>query len=188
MTEIYLITPPVHRAADIFKPLDQLIQKLPVAAVRLRLAAGFDGPSVVTGLKEITQNRDVALLIEDDIDFALRTGADGVHLTTFLRVKEARRAMGEEANIGAECFASRHAAMEAGEAGADYVSFSPANAPEVVECIKWWTEMSAMPCVAEGAADELAARRAIEAGADFLALPMDGLDPETLGWLVNLKR
>jgi len=185
MAGIYLITPPIHRAADIFKPLDLLTLNLPVMAVRLRLAAGFDGPSVVDGLREITQNRNVALLIEDDIDFALKTKADGVHLSSFLRIKEARRVLGEEANIGAECYASRHAAMEAGEAGADYVSFSPASAPEALECITFWTEMAAMPCVAEGATDELSVRRAVEAGADFIAFPLENATPEALEWLVN---
>jgi len=187
MAELYLITPPVHKAEDILKTLDLLTQQLPVAAVRLRLAAGFDGPSVVSGLREITQHRNVALLIEDDIDFALKTKADGVHLASFLRVREARRVLGEEASIGADCYASTHAAMEAGEAGADYVTFSPATAPEAIQCIEWWSEMSAMPSVAEGTTDEVTARRAIEAGADFLALPMDGLDINALSWLVNKK-
>lgn len=187
MSELYIITPPVLKVADIHKELDLLTRTLPVAVVRLRLAKGFDGPSLVSGLQEIVQNRDIALLVEDDLEFAARAGADGVHLTNPVRVAEARRLLGDDANIGAHCFASRHMAMEAGEAGADYVAFSPANAPEVIELIGWWTDMTNLPCVAEGVADELTARRVMEAGADFIAFTLGEADPAALGVVANHK-
>lgn len=185
MSELYIITPPVLTLADIKTELDLLTRTLPVGAVRLRLAPGFDGPSIVKGLEEVVQNREVALLVEDDLDFALRSGADGVHLTNPVRVSEARQRLGGDANIGAHCFASRHMAMEAGEAGADYVSFSPSDAPEVIELIDWWSEMTNLPCVAEGVRDELTARRVVEAGADFIAFTMNETDPAAFGWLAN---
>lgn len=185
MPQLYLITPPIHTAREIFDKLEPLTRELPVAAVRLVLAPGFDGPSVVKELKEITQNRDVALLVEDNIDLAIAAKADGVHLTTFFSVAEARRRLGDEANIGVNCMASRHMAMEAGHNGADYVAFGPAEAPEVIEIIQWWSETAALPCLAEGAHTELAARRAAEAGAGFISFTLDEADPATLGWLAN---
>jgi len=185
VSELYIITPPTLKVADIFKELDLLTRTLPVGAVRLRLAPGFEGPSLVNGLQEVVQNRDVALLVEDDLDFALKSGADGIHLTNPVRVGEARRKLGGDANIGAHCFASRHMAMEAGEAGADYVSFSPADAPEVIELIGWWSEMTNVACVAEGVQDELTARRVVEAGADFVAFILGESDPAAFGWLAN---
>lgn len=185
MTALYIITPPVLKVSDIKTELDLLTRTLPVGAVRLRLAPGFDGPSLVSGLTEVVQNRDVALLVEDDLDFAARSGADGIHLTNPVRVGEARQRLGGDANIGAHCFASRHMALEAGEAGADYVSFSPSGAPEVIELIGWWSEMTNMACVAEGAADELTVRRVVEAGADFIALTLGETDPAAFSWLAN---
>ncbi len=185
MSQLYIITPPVLKLSDIRDELDLLTRTLPVGAVRLRLAPGFDGPSLVGGLQEVVQNREVALLVEDDIDFAIKSGADGVHLFNYVRVHEARARLGDEANVGANCMASRHAAMEAGEAGADYVAFSPADAPEVIELIGWWSEMTNLPCVAEGIKDELTARRVVEAGADFVAFTMGGTDPAAFGWLAN---
>lgn len=185
MSHLYIITPPVQKLADIMTELDLLTRTLPVAAVRLRLAPGFEGPSLVKGLVEVVQNREVALLVEDDLDFAVASGADGIHLSNYIRVGEARRRMGEDYNIGANCMASRHAAMEAGEAGADYVSFSPASAPEVIELIGWWSEMTNLPCLAEGVQDELTARRVAEAGADFVAFTMGEADPAAFAWLAN---
>lgn len=185
-TPLYIITPPVKSADEIFTPLDLLTRNMTVGAVRLVLAPDFS-PSIVSDLQEIVQNRNVALLIEDNIDFAARAGADGVHLTNPLQVREARTRLGEQANIGAYCYASRHSAMEAGEQGADYVAFGPGHAPEVAELVEWWSEMFTLPCVVEGANDEVSARRVMEAGADFLALPLIGADPASFAWLVNRK-
>ena len=185
---LYLITPPVQRLEEILSPLEVMTRTVAVAAVRLRLAPGYEGPSLVRGLREVVQNRDVALLVEDDIAFAQKAEADGVHLTNYLMVAQARQMLGEEANIGANCFASRHAAMEAGEAGADYVSFFPSSAPEVVELIEWWSEMTTLACIAEEVNDALVARRVIEAGADFVSLPLVGADPDALSWVAGQVR
>jgi len=111
-----------------------------------------------------------------------------VHLNNYVKVAEARAKLGDEASIGAHCYASRHAAMEAGEMGADYVAFSPASAPEVVELIGWWTEATVLPSIAEGVTDELTARRIAEAGADFISFETDKADAEALVWLANQAR
>lgn len=181
---LYIITPPVAEAKEIFTALDLLTRTVPVSVVRLCLAPGF-GPHLVSDLRGIVQNRDVALLIEDDIEYAARSGADGVHLTNHLNVRYARERLGKDASIGAYCYASRHAAMEAGEQGADYVAFGPGRAPEVAELTAWWSELSTLPVVIEGATDEVSARRVMEAGADFLAFPLEGADPASFAWLVN---
>ena len=185
MSELYIITPPVQKLMDIRKELDLLTATLPVAAVRLTLAAGCDGPSLVRGLEEIVQNREVALLLEDDVALALSAGADGVHLSNFLRVGDIAPHVADDFSIGVNCMASRHAALESGEAGANYVSFAPAHAPEVIELIRWWSEMTTLPCVAEGVTDELTARRVVEAGADFVAFTLGQADPAAFSWLAN---
>jgi thiamine-phosphate pyrophosphorylase len=185
MAQIYLVTPPFHRAEEVSARLDFLTGKLPIAAVRLRLAPGYEGPSIISVLKPIIQNRDIALLVEDEIEFAAKAKADGVHLTNYLGVRAARQRLGDEASIGAYCYASRHVAMEAGEAGADYVAFGPAAAPEVIETLKLWADMATLPAIAEAVHDDLAARRVVEAGAEFVCLTLDEADPDALGWLVN---
>ncbi len=116
----------------------------------------------------------VPLVLEERADLVQSEGCDGVHVQADkARVAAVRRALGEDAIVGAGCAASRHAAMEAGEAGADYVSFGAFDpepqAPDP-ELLSWWQEMMEPPCVAMGGITlENAADYAL-AGADFLAL------------------
>ncbi|MFQ3596383.1 MAG: thiamine phosphate synthase, partial [Sphingomonadaceae bacterium] len=106
-------------------------------------------------------------------------GADGVHLgQTDGSVAEARRLLGRQAQIGVTCHGSRHLAMEAGEAGANYVAFGAffetgTKAVEhraTPEILSWWTALSPIPCVAIGGITPENCRPLVEAGADFLAV------------------
>ncbi|RZM20113.1 MAG: thiamine phosphate synthase, partial [Sphingomonas sp.] len=75
-------------------------------------------------LRAICAERDVAFIVNDDIGLAKRLDADGVHLgQDDGDPREARAQLGPNAQIGVSCHGSRHLAMEAGEAGADYVAF-----------------------------------------------------------------
>ena len=92
--------------------------------------------------------------------------------------REARSILGPSVQIGVTCHDSRHLAMEAGEAGADYVafgSFYPTTTKEVRHhpdpaILSWWSTMFELPCVAIGGITPDNARPLIEAGADFLAV------------------
>ena len=93
---------------------------------------------------------------------AERLGLDGVHLTDGQRsVRETRKTLGADAIVGAFCGTSRHNGMEAGEAGADYVTFGPVGASSLgtgdqaeTDLFSWWSDMIELPIVAEGALDE----------------------------------
>jgi thiamine-phosphate pyrophosphorylase len=125
--------------------------------------------------------RGVATIVNDRLDIALAAGADGVHLgQDDGSPREARKELGREAQIGVTCHASRHMAMEAGEAGADYVAFGAfypsttkdkgdAERPDL-ELLQWWTTVFEIPCVAIGGITPENCTPLIEAGADFLAV------------------
>lgn len=130
-------------------------------------------------LQEMCAARDVAFIVNDSIALAKRLGADGVHLgQSDGTVAEARDALGREAQIGVTCHASRHLALEAGEAGADYVAFGaffPSTTKDSehraeLELLEWWHEMVEIPSVAIGGITPANCRPLIEAGADFLAV------------------
>ena len=75
-------------------------------------------------LQRICADADVAFIVNDSMALAKRLGADGVHLgQSDGDIREARALLGPAAQIGKTCHDSRHLAMEAGEAGADYVAF-----------------------------------------------------------------
>ena len=130
-------------------------------------------------LQRICDEREVAFIVNDSISLAKRLGADGVHLGQGDgELKEARDELGPDAEIGVTCHASRHLAMEAGEAGANYVAFGSFFPSETkasdhrpdVELLEWWSGLFEIPCVAIGGVTPGNCQPLIEAGADFLAV------------------
>ena len=130
-------------------------------------------------LQQICAAYEVAFIVNDDVALAKRLNADGVHLGQGDGdPREAREELGMEAQIGVTCHASRHLAMEAGEAGADYVAFGAffpsetkhsEHRPEP-ELIEWWSGIFEIPCVAIGGITPDNCGPLVRAGADFLAV------------------
>lgn len=178
--QLYLISPPVVDAgfAD---ALAQALDAGPVAAFQLRLK-GMDEDAIAAlapSLQKLCAEREVAFIVNDSVDLALRLGADGVHLGQGDGdVREARKRLGLGAQIGVTCHDSRHLAMEAGEAGADYVAFGafyPTTTKETTHrsdpsILSWWTTVFGLPCVAIGGITAENAKPLIDAGTDFIAV------------------
>ncbi|MBU8541338.1 thiamine phosphate synthase [Falsiroseomonas tokyonensis] len=179
---LYLITPPA--LPDLAAFADSLARALDagdVAALQIRLKGAPDEAVLraAEALIPVAQARDVAVLMNDRMDLAKRAGCDGVHLGQGDGDPvAARKLLGAEAMIGVTCHASRHLAMEAGEAGADYVAFGaffPTGTKETVhqadpEILEWWSEMFELPCVAIGGITAQNCPPLVRAGADFLAV------------------
>lgn len=130
-------------------------------------------------LQAICAARDVAFIVNDSISLAKRIGADGVHLgQSDGEVEDARKRLGRDAQIGVTCHDSRHLAMEAGEAGADYVAFGaffPSGTKHTEhragpELLTWWQDLMEIPCVAIGGITPDNCGPLVAAGADFLAV------------------
>jgi thiamine-phosphate pyrophosphorylase len=178
--QLYLISPPAIDPAF----TDRLAAALdagPVAAFQLRLK-GIDDHAIAAlaeRLMAVCAAREVAFIVNDSIGLAKRLGADGVHLgQSDGDPREARQMLGPKAQIGVTCHDSRHLAMEAGEAGVDYVAFGafyPTTTKETEHrpdpsILSWWTTVFELPCVAIGGITPDNARPLIEAGADFIAV------------------
>jgi len=124
----------------------------------------------------VVQRHDIALLLDGYPQLAARTGADGAHLTGIEALTAAIPMLRPDRIAGAGGLRSRHDAMLAAEAGADYVMFGeddrrggrpPFDAIE--ERLTWWSELFELPCVGYAASlDEIAPLA--QAGADFVAL------------------
>ncbi len=130
-------------------------------------------------IQRICADADVAFIVNDSISLAKRLGADGVHLgQSDGDIREARKLLGPDAQIGKTCHDSRHFAMEAGEAGADYVAFGafyetttkPSNYRPDPSILRWWSTLFEIPCVAIGGITPANAAPLVDAGADFLAV------------------
>lgn len=180
--QLYLITPPVIEDLDTFaRDLDAALGAGEVAAVQIRLKPASDDQirAAVAKLKPVCHAHGVVVLLNDRPDLARDTGCDGVHVgQDDASVADARRMMGEDAMIGATCHDSRHLAMEAAEATADYVAFGaffPTETKETthrpeLDVLTIWQETMETPCVAIGGITVENAASVAAAGADFVAV------------------
>lgn len=179
---LYLITPPAIRDLDVFATaLEAALGAGDVAALQIRIKDGDDATilAAVERLGPIAGTHGVALILNDRPDLAARSGCDGVHVGQGdAPVAEARRLMGPDAMIGVTCHDSRELAMEAAEAGADYVAFGaffPTTTKATVhrpdaEILTIWQETVEIPCVAIGGITAANAGDLARAGADFVAV------------------
>ena len=171
---LYLITPRVSDTALFIEGLQAALDGADVAAVLLRLQDADERALVnrVKNIARIVQRRDIALLLDGRPELVARAGADGAHITGVAAFTAARDALKPDRIAGAGGLNSRHDAMVAGEAGADYVMFGDPPRPPfdaVLERLEWWAELFQPPCIGYAAsADEVAAQ--VQAGADFIAL------------------
>ena len=166
--QLYLISPPEWDPEGLAQGLEAALSAGGVVAFRLRPAHRPHGAA--QALQQICAGR-VAFLLQDDIDLALALGADGVHLADPAGVRDARARLGPDRILGASCGRSRHAAMLAGDDGADYIAFGEVGRrpqPPLFELIAWWNELFVLPCLLQGAFDE--ASLELAAHADFIGV------------------
>jgi len=153
----------------------------PVAAFQFRVKDidQHEAARLAEPLQRICADREVAFIVNDSVSLAKRLGADGVHLgQEDDDPREARSVLGPDVQIGVTCHDSRHLAMEAGDAGADYVAFGafyPTATKEVKHqaepvLLSWWSTLFELPCVAIGGITPANAAPLVAAGADFLAV------------------
>ncbi|MBV9541451.1 MAG: thiamine phosphate synthase [Alphaproteobacteria bacterium] len=178
---LYLITPPKLEPRAFAEALKRTLDAGDVASLQLRLKDVPDDEvrRAVEVLMPVAQKRDVAFILNDRPDLAHEMRCDGVHVgQEDASYAEARLIVGKDAVVGVTCHDSRHLAIEAAEAGADYVAFGaffPTTTKEPkaraeIEIVQWWAEMMVVPQVAIGGITVDNARPLVEAGADFLAV------------------
>jgi thiamine-phosphate pyrophosphorylase len=177
--QLYLISP-LEVGGRFPDRLAEALDAGPVAAFQFRVKGvdQHEAARLAEPLQRLCAERDAAFIVNDSIGLARRLGADGVHLgQADGDPREARSLLGPQAQIGVTCRDSRHLAMEAGEAGADYVAFGaffPTTTKETPHrpdpsILSWWSTLFEPPCVAIGGITPENGRVLVEAGADFLA-------------------
>jgi thiamine-phosphate pyrophosphorylase len=178
---LYLITPPATSDLAAFgRALGEALEGGDVGAVQLRLKDVDDAIVEATChvVRPMARSRGVPLILNDRPDLAIRFDCDGVHIgQDDAPYDEARRIVGPDRIVGVTCHDSRHLAMQAAEAGADYVAFgaffptatkaaSTRADPEILEI---WQEIMLTPCVAIGGITPANCGPLVAAGADFVA-------------------
>jgi thiamine-phosphate pyrophosphorylase len=179
---LYLITPSrIEDPAAFARTLELALAAGDVAALQVRLKDQPDSvvETVTEAVRPLAQARGVAVIMNDRPDLAARLGCDGVHVgQEDASYAEARGAVGPGGIVGVTCHDSRGLAMEAAEAGADYVAFGamfpsstkdPKAQAELELLTTWQADMYA-PCVAIGGITVENVRQVVAAGADFVAV------------------
>ena len=179
---LYLITPASLPEPEAFaRILAAALDAGDIACVQLRLKGVSDDDlcRAIDALRPEAQRRGVAFLLNDRPDLAFETGCDGVHIgQEDMPYRAARAAVGPDKIVGVTCHDSRHLAMQAAEAGADYVAFGaffPTATKEAKtradpEILRWWSDLMVVQCVAIGGITAENCRPLVDAGADFLAV------------------
>jgi thiamine-phosphate pyrophosphorylase len=178
--QLYLISP-LDTGGTFPERLARALDSGTVAAFQFRVKGveQHEAAALAAPLQEICAARGVTFIVNDSVSLTKRLGADGVHLgQDDGDVREAREILGRVAQIGVTCHASRHLAMDAGEAGADYVAFGaffPTTTKDVkhqadLKTLTWWQEIFELPCVAIGGITPDDCGELVRAGADFLAV------------------
>lgn len=179
---LYLLTPPSIPDLGAFaRDLEAALDAGDVACLQIRLKPADEAAirAASTVIAPIAQSRGVAVILNDRPDLVKSLGLDGVHIgQSDASYASARRDVGPDRIVGVTCHDSRHLAMEAAEAGADYVAFgaffpsSTKDAPTRAEpeILSIWQETMEVPCVAIGGVTAGNAEGLASAGADFLCV------------------
>ena len=178
---LYLVTPPVFEPVFFAEELRAALGAGDVASLQLRMKPASDDAirRAADVLLPIAHAAGVAFIVNDRPDLAAQFGADGVHIgQDDMPYAEACALVGKDKIVGVTCHASRHLAIEAADAGADYVAFGAffptatkeAKARADVDLLVWWSELMTVPAVAIGGITVANAKPLIEAGAEFLAV------------------
>jgi thiamine-phosphate pyrophosphorylase len=175
---LYLVTPAISDPAPFAGELEHALGVGDIAAVLLRLADGGERTLIERAkhIAAVVQSRDVALVVDNRPEIVARAGADGAHLSGVEKFAAALALLKPERIAGAGGLRSRHDAMLAGEAGADYVMFGEPDRngrrpsfEELLERLTWWADLVEIPSVAYAAGkDEVTPL--VRTGADFVAL------------------
>ncbi len=217
-TRLYLTVPALvlDQIEPLTQLLDRLTSRLDIACVNLALKemggpqSSADEQQQLKTLMGDLQQKNIAVLadltspqyaqdrksFEKALENAHKLGCDGLHMSADAPLfARARDVLGPDAIMGVDCGMSRHAAMQMGEAGADYVGFGAVNAdsspddqdldlnkgsieaedelfvPEtIIELVDWWQQLFEVPCLALDVADRAQIEEFVQIGADFVAI------------------
>jgi thiamine-phosphate pyrophosphorylase len=180
---ILLLTPVLDDVEAFLPVFETALDGTEVEAVLLRLAAADERTLIkrIKSLVPLTQAQGAALVVSAQdapelASVAIRGGADGVHAGPEADLRGMREALKGERILGVGGLRTKHDAMEAGEAGADYVLFGEPrpdgwipDGDATIERAEWWAEIFETPCAAFASSLDLVPEMAAT-GAEFVAV------------------
>ncbi len=180
LTGIYAITPDNLEKEQLYKKVNKLLQNgVRIIQYRDKLRSFEDKLIISKQLKDICQNFDSLLIINDDIHIAKEINADGVHLgQKDISCNEARNILGSGPIVGISCQNNLELALKAQHEGADYVAFGSifktSTKKDVVYCsledLKVFVKKIEISSVAIGGIDLSSFQEVKRSGVDMIAM------------------
>lgn len=133
-------------------------------------------------LRTLTRQHNALFIINDDVQLAKQSHADGVHLgRNDSSIADAREQLGATTIIGVSCYNDFSLAKQAAKSGADYIAFGrffpsrtkPHAPPATMKIIQKAKHELDIPIVAIGGITAENAHSLINAGVDMLAVVND---------------
>ena len=124
MAEIYAITDDVLTPeSSVLAQAEELLE-CGVKLLQYRTKIGPKNERVAVALKELCERYGARFIVNDDVKFAAKIGANAVHIgRDDGGVKAARKILGEDAFIGVSCYDDLNLALKAQDEGASYAAF-----------------------------------------------------------------
>ena len=124
MSEIYAITDDVLTPeSSVLSQAGELLE-CGVKLLQYRTKLEPKNERVATALKELCERYGARFIVNDDVNFAAKIGANAVHIgKDDGGVKAARKILGEDAFIGVSCYDDLNLALRAQDEGASYAAF-----------------------------------------------------------------
>ncbi|OGQ44802.1 MAG: thiamine-phosphate diphosphorylase [Deltaproteobacteria bacterium RIFCSPLOWO2_02_44_9] len=145
-------------------------------------------------IRKITKDKGTVFIVNDRVDIALLTDADGVHLGQGdLPVKEARRLLGNNKIIGYSTHNLREA-LEAVRLPVDYISFGPifptktkedAQTPKGLKLLSEVRKAVVIPIVAIGGITETNMFHVLKEGVESVAMISEILTVKDISQKIN---
>lgn len=176
---LYAITPDTADLTGLLARVDDSLRGGARVVQYRNKTPGVSHLPMASALSTLCRRYGVPFIVNDDVELALKAGADGVHLgRDDGEVAAARQRLGADRLIGVSCYGDLQLALDAQQAGADYVAFgsmfassTKPHAPHAP--LSLLTKAAAqlhIPIVAIGGITLQNAPQAIAAGADSIAV------------------
>ena len=177
---LYVITDPQLCEDNLLEKVAQaLIGGAQIVQYRNKLASAQQRLDEAMALNQLCQKHQRLFIVNDDVALAQQVDADGVHIgQRDTSLQQAREVLGSEKIIGVSCNNQLQWAIEAQQAGADYIAFgrffnsqTKPQAPQAeIDLLKQAKAQLDIPVVAIGGITPDTASTLLKAGADMLAV------------------
>jgi thiamine-phosphate pyrophosphorylase len=179
---LYAITPEGPGGARLVEKVRLALEGgIALLQYRRKMISGDIARREASELAQLARAHNVPFIVNDDVELALKLGADGVHLGRDDADIVSSREKLPGKIIGASCYNDMALARSAVRAGADYIAFgsifaSPTKPAAVRAPLSLFGNDLGVPLCAIGGITLDNAPRVIDAGADLLAVISDLFD------------